>query len=193
VLSAAGISPLSLACEITPEPEFNDILAKKGTKAAVTLRSIARHLRTVWGRWVTGGGNGDHVRLVCDRLGGRTRYAGVLERIMRRVDQGAAVTVVEESTRRSRYMIEAPAGRMGVSFEVEGESAHMPVAIASMVAKYVRELAMTRFNRYWTTRMQALGAEIKPTAGYSQDGRRWLRDAASVLTDEDRRLLVRRA
>lgn len=189
-LERAGVSVLALACEVTPEPEFNEIVEQRGTKAAVTVRSIARHMRTVWQRW---GGTPDHVRIVCDRLGGRERYAAVLERIARRIDGAAAARVLEETPTRSRYMVEGPTGRVGVSFEVEGEDAHLPVALASMIAKYVRELAMARFNRYWTARMQTLGAEIKPTAGYSQDGRRWLRDAAAMLTDEDKRLLVRRA
>lgn len=66
---------------------------------------------------------------------------------------------------------------------------HLPVALASMIAKYVRELAMHRFNRYWSKRMP----ELKPTAGYTLDARRWLADAAQVITKEERAVMVRRA
>jgi hypothetical protein len=58
-----------------------------------------------------------------------------------------------------------------------------------MMAKLVRELMMARFNRYWC----GFIPELKPTAGYNQDARRWLRDAAGVLTNEHRRVLIRRA
>jgi hypothetical protein len=41
-----------------------------------------------------------------------------------------------------------------------------------MVSKYVRELFLRRFNRYW----QAQQPGLRPTAGYVQDARRFLRD-----------------
>jgi hypothetical protein len=48
---------------------------------------------------------------------------------------------------------------------------------------------MARFNRYWTQRMP----ELKPTAGYVQDARRWLDDARALITKEERELMVRKA
>jgi hypothetical protein len=41
-----------------------------------------------------------------------------------------------------------------------------------MASKYLRELLMTRFRSFWLAR----APEVKPTAGYFQDGRRFLRD-----------------
>ncbi len=76
-----------------------------------------------------------------------------------------------------------------VQFRPEAEEAHLPVALASMTAKLVRELAMARFNRYWCGRM----AELKPTAGYVQDARRWLEDLEGVLCDDEREAMVRMA
>jgi hypothetical protein len=51
----------------------------------------------------------------------------------------------------------------------------MPVAVASMLCKYLREALMHRFNRYWQTHLPAL----TPTAGYYNDGERFLRDIAA--------------
>jgi hypothetical protein len=65
----------------------------------------------------------------------------------------------------------------------------MPVALASMIAKLTRELAMMRFNRYFAARMP----ELKPTAGYYGDAGRWLRDIGDVLLPEERSAMVRRA
>lgn len=86
---------------------------------------------------------------------------------------------------------ESEEGRGGivVQFRPEAEDAHLPVALASMTAKYVRELAMARFNRYWCGRMP----ELKPTAGYVQDARRWLEDLENVLCDDEREAMVRMA
>jgi hypothetical protein len=77
-----------------------------------------------------------------------------------------------------------------VIFEVEAEARHFPVALASMTAKLVRELAMMRFNRYWSGRM----AELKPTAGYRNDAHRWLDDARRMGAEEaELRVLCRDA
>ena len=89
-----------------------------------------------------------------------------------------------EDAARSRYSL---AENAIVQFMPEAESAHLPVALASMVAKYVRELSMARFNRYWCGRVP----ELKPTAGYSTDARRWLDEMREVLEPAERAAMVR--
>ena len=123
------------------------------------------------------------MRIVCVRLGGRASYAEMLSRM----SPGSQVDVIDESDQRSRYTVSETRGSMGVVFQVESESAHLPVALASMTAKLVRELAMMRFNRHFCERL----AELKPSAGYRPDGRRWLGDAAQLLSSQDRLALVR--
>ncbi len=44
--------------------------------------------------------------------------------------------------------------------------------MASMLSKYLREALMHRFNAFWAKHLP----EIQPTAGYYQDGSRFLRD-----------------
>ena len=58
---------------------------------------------------------------------------------------------------------------MTVHFQTEAEQQHMPVALASMLAKYARELMMDRFNRYFTAHLP----HIAPTAGYGSDAKRF--------------------
>ena len=53
-----------------------------------------------------------------------------------------------------------------------GESRHLLVALASLISKYVRELLMESFNAYWSREVPGL----RPTAGYYQDGLRFLKD-----------------
>ena len=55
-----------------------------------------------------------------------------------------------------------------------GGEAHLPVALASMTAKYLRELAMLAFNAWWCERVPGL----RPTAGYPGDARRFKEDIA---------------
>jgi hypothetical protein len=48
----------------------------------------------------------------------------------------------------------------------------MSVAYASMLSKYLRESLMRRFNAYWKSQLP----DLEPTAGYYNDGLRFLRD-----------------
>lgn len=52
------------------------------------------------------------------------------------------------------------------------------VAMASIVSKYLRDLWMRDFNRYWCDRV----AGLKPTAGYPVDARRW-REAVEPVAE----------
>ena len=61
----------------------------------------------------------------------------------------------------------------------------LPTALASMTAKYHRELAMHAFNAFWTTKLPGL----KPTAGYPNDAKRFREEIASLqreLSIDDR-------
>jgi len=49
-----------------------------------------------------------------------------------------------------------------VRFEIKADARHMPVALASMVGKYVRELFMARLNRHWQLRLP----DLRPASGY---------------------------
>jgi ribonuclease HII len=64
-----------------------------------------------------------------------------------------------------------------VRFAVQAESLSLPVALASCIAKYVRETCMRAFNAGFA----ALEPALEPTAGYVTDARRWLKDAEVAL------------
>ena len=180
-MESAGIELVSLHTHIIPEPEFNQIVQRTGSKAEATAAAFGHHLR----RLAANSDAHSSIRLVCDQLGGRTTYEGLIAREL----VGSEVTALTESGDRSRYNV-----RRGhesedfiIQFMPEAESAHLPVALASMVAKLTRELAMHRFNRYWCGRHP----ELKPTAGYATDARRWLNEMRDFLDPKDRKELVR--
>lgn len=195
-----AISLVDLRCRVVCEAEFNDAVRRWGTKAATTGLALREHLRWAWaeharvGSPMTASSSAGEtpsaepaaLRVVCDRQGGRIEYAQSLARWV----PGSTVNTLEETPARSRYELVSSSDeprRMIVSFQPEAESACMPVALASMTAKLVRELAMARFNRYW----QGLMPELKPTAGYALDARRWLTDARPVLNAARRAAITR--
>lgn len=196
-LEAASVDCLGLWCRAIGETRFNSVVGETGSKAEATVVAIGEYLRMAFEKW--GSGERGDLRVVCDRQGGRTDYGPMLARECRsRADASsrwtAAVKVLEESDRCCRYEVHDRTRRMVVTFMPEAESAHMSVALASMVAKFVRELAMARFNRYWCSRaIESAKIDLKPTAGYRQDAARWLEDARDLLTPDDRRALIRNA
>ena len=172
-LAGRGVSLHRVACRCIYPGEFNallqsglnksDILSQATLELAAALRSEASNEPAlVW----------------CDRHGGRKRYGGLVARHF----DAPLVQPLEEMPARSAYAV--PAGGRGpaacrVEFCVGGE-ARAPVALASMTAKYVRELSMLAFNAFWSMRQPGLA----PTAGYPTDAVRWRRDAAAAIERE---------
>lgn len=187
-LEEAGASILSLRCRMLGEAEYNGLIRATGNKAETTGAALVEHLRHAWAL-LESASPGTRLGIACDRQGGRMSYAPLLERAL----PGAAISVLEQTEQRSRYVVERDGLRAGIAFIVEGEAAHLPVALASMIAKYTRELAMLRFNRHWTGFSRGLVGEegVRPTAGYALDARRWLDEMREVLVPEDRETLVR--
>lgn len=190
-LDRAGVECLALRVGALHEGAFNDLCDRHNSKAAANFSLVARALRRVWTDWAArpAGAATGGARIVVDRQGGRTSYARVLAAAF----EDASVVTLEETARVSRYLIEGvgPTGEpraMTVQFLPEAEQRHFPVALASMAAKLVREVAMLRFNRHWVERKPGLA----PTAGYVADARRWLRDAHDAISPRERELLVRK-
>jgi hypothetical protein len=185
-MESAGVQLVDLRVLVLDAAEFNQIVERTGSKAEATAFAWGEHARRLLAAWRARAGE-PSLRLVCDQLGGRRSYGGMIARELPRVD----VLELGESEERSRYAIcpEPDPQRAIVQFMPEAEKSHLPVALASMAAKLVRELLMARFNAHWAQRVP----ELKPTAGYATDARRWLRELERVLSAEDRRDLVRRA
>lgn len=108
---------------------------------------------------------GECGKVLCDRLGGRKMYADWLLGLL----PFWQVEVLEEVQKRSAYTLHQGALALDFRFLVDGEDKATEIALASCLAKYVREVMMTLFNRFWQRR-RAIG----PTAGYWQDAGRWL-------------------
>ena len=176
VMHKHRVELVDLQVQIIDVGEFNDIYLARRSKAAATEQGLLHHLQSMHSRC----DQFDHTRIICDRQGGRTQYLRLLSQVF------ANLETHEETPRASRYGV---GEELGIVLTPKADDAYFPVALASMAAKLVRELAMMRFNRYWATRQSML----KPTAGYVQDARRWLSDMHDEVTKEERQAMVRLA
>ena len=157
----AGVRCDGLRAQVLYEDQFNERVALTRSKASVNFTAVARHLSALMDHY-----GGHHPHIAVDRQSGRTRYRDLLAQVF----DGARIDVLGENEKKSAYRIAySDDKKMSVSFMVGAEQQHMPVALASMAAKYTRELLMQRFNQFFS----AIAPEVAPTAGYGSDANRW--------------------
>ena len=165
-LADAGVRLLAVRSRAVFPQEFNRLVAEHQSKGAalshITLALAAQSM----GRLDPG-----TVSVVCDKHGGRDRYADLLADHF----PDRFIEIHGEDRRRSVYRFGPTDGRVEFRFQTKAER-YLPVALASMASKYLRELAMRAFNEFWLARLDGL----KPTAGYPQDAKRFRQDIADV-------------
>ena len=164
----ASVQPVSLGASVLFEDEFNRRVAITRSKASVSFTLVAGHLWKVWQKW-----GSEHPLVAVDRQSGRSHYRELLSQAF----PGTTLAILDETSERSGYRISETsrstpgqqARQMTVWFEVGAEERHMPVALASMIAKYSREALMARLQRWFTH----MAPHVEPTAGYGADAKRF--------------------
>lgn len=200
-LERSGVSLVDVAARRVQPLEFNDLITRLGLKSdliadvttSLVVETILRSLQT---QAAISQDFGADVALpvfivLCDKLGGRDRYAPLLAARF----PGADVKTLVESRAASVYRFCARRGvvrdgstidfpteiAVEIRFTAKGE-ANVPTALASICAKYFRELSMVPFNDFW--RRAVDDATLRPTAGYPLDAKRFRAEV-----DEARRRL----
>lgn len=151
-----------LCCSaIVPAPRFNDLVDRWDSKSAVLSISLidlfARCLQAT---------SPEPMLVTIDKHGGRNAYSAVLQEAF---PLGVVLAEVEGRSR-SVYRVHGLDRDVRITFMPKADVNSFPVALASMVSKYVRELLMGEFNRFW----QAQVPDLKPTAGYPVDAVRYI-------------------
>jgi hypothetical protein len=162
VCEATGVRLRAIHSDVVPPRRWNLTTRKTDNKATALSQLHLQLLRRVWDPDANG-----RTVVFADKHGGRNRYAELLTESL----DGRMVMCCGESRDSSVYRV----GSTEIQFEARAER-HFPVALASMVSKYVRELAMELFNRFWQTHLPTL----KPTHGYPRDAHRFRREVAEV-------------
>jgi ribonuclease HII len=148
--------------------EYNTMLNNYDTKGEllsnVTLKLVVAMIENL------GDNLSEDILVLCDKHGGRNCYVDLLSRYFRE----ELVSVKVESREISIYKLR------GIEFRfiAKGES-QIPIALSSMFSKYIRELLMHRFNFFWQTKIP----NIKPTAGYPEDAKRFITEIEYILPE----------
>ena len=183
--AASGVTLLAVRAKLIYPAEFNELVEHHGTKGAALSHVTLELVREVVDAAAPGGINPParlhstidstripeprtlnpepyHISL--DKHGGRNRYGAILQHHF----PDSWIETIDEGRSASRYRWTHRESQVEATFRVGGEEL-LPTALASMTAKYHRELAMRAFNNFWITHLP----NLKPTAGYPNDAKRF--------------------
>lgn len=179
-LAAHGVELAAVRSSVMHAGTFNVLIEKHDNKSLAEWEAVGALLSELFKKF---GKDGLVVRV--DRLGGRARYG----RLLYETFKGYNLKILEQSDDKSAYRLSGRDREMEVSFETGADDRYFPTALASVFSKYLRELHMEDLNGFFAKKVR----NLKPTAGYVQDGKRFLAEIESVIESENlpRNLLVR--
>ncbi|MEZ5965613.1 MAG: hypothetical protein R3F56_17395 [Planctomycetota bacterium] len=166
-LRSTGILLRRLAVRVVDVEEFNAHVLATDNKSETHFAAYADVLGELFASV-----DGAAAHVVADRCGGRWHYGGVLSRRW----PEARIRVVSEREARSEYLVGMGGGAIRLTFAEKADDRSFPTALASCLAKYVREVMMHRLNQWFAARCP----DLRPTAGYYTDGKRFLDDVRGV-------------
>lgn len=155
-----------LAARVLFEKPLNDLLDQTRNKASVLFSTAAVHLDELIRQFSNRG-----LVIFCDRQGGREHYGSLL----RLMFDSWHLEITCEKDGHSEYRLSKADKIVRILFKEKAEAQCLPVAAASMLSKYLREVFMHRLNKFW----QQYLPHLAPTAGYYTDGLRFLQDIQS--------------
>ncbi|HEX5656566.1 MAG TPA: hypothetical protein VFX59_05195 [Polyangiales bacterium] len=134
-LARAGLRPLHVRSALACTGSLNTRLRKGQSRVEVDLELMERLVLDARTR------SPEDVRAICGMVGGIRNYIARMRHFPLRGVSPA---------RAQRPTLAFDVQGVGhVRFEIDADANHLPVALASMVGKYVRELAMERQNRFY--------------------------------------------
>jgi len=161
VFRNSGTSLLDITAIPVPVYDFNVEVERIGNKASLLFNKCGNLLIEIWEKYGT-----EEPTVYVDKQGGRNRYLSLLNQVF----GNNSIVVHKEHHSESVYEIIGTNKRMWVSFVMGSETKFFPNALASMCSKYVREIFIKQFNMFWIEK----NPDIKPTAGYYLDAKRFL-------------------
>ena len=167
-MASNGIELLGLKSCCLDVAYYNKMMSSVRNKASVLFTATSRLIKNAFDKF-----SGDELQIIADRQGGRVHYRKNLQRMFPDME----LTIVRESPESSSYELQADGRQMRLHFAVDADARFLPVSLASMVSKYLRELLIYSINQYFA----GFGAGLKPTAGYWKDGLRFVEDLQRTI------------
>lgn len=159
---------------------YNSMVTAVNNKSDVLFTAICRLIQDAFDNF-----GDDDLQFLIDRQGGREFYRKSLQKMFPSME----LTIITETPAVSSYQLAEGGRQMRLHFVVDADDRFLPVSLASMAGKYLRELMVDSINRYFA----AFCPTLKPTAGYWQDGLRFIADLKKHIphVNYDKNQLIR--
>lgn len=167
-LTSNKMKLLELKTNCLDVEHYNSMVAKVKNKSSVLFSATSQLIQSAWDNF-----SERNLQIIIDRQGGRVHYRKNLQRMF----EGFELTILKESQTNSSYELKYKDRKMRLHFVVGADRKYLPVSLASMVSKYLRQLMIDNINRYFT----GFHSELKPTAGYWKDGLRFIGDLKTLI------------
>jgi len=167
-LASNGVELLELKSCCLDVAYYNKMVASVKNKANVLFTATSQLIQRAYDNFA-----GDDLQIIVDRQGGRIHYRKNLQRMFGDME----LKILRESPETSSYELQADGKSMQLHFVVHADERFLPVSLASMVSKYLRELLIGNINRYFA----GFDTHLRPTAGYWKDGLRFIEEIKTNL------------
>ena len=175
-LAQCGIELIDIEMNLIPAKRFNELLKVNNGKGELLSNASAALVKSLLNRISIDAE--EPVLVHFDKHGGRNQYLPLLMQTFPDV----FIQIIREGREMSEYRWGDGAGlgegNIQCRFVAKGDR-FLPAALASNFAKYARELAMMSFNTFWRQKV----ADLKPTAGYPVDAKRFKQEIETVQRD----------
>ncbi len=172
-LAANNIRLIGISTQCLDVAYYNRMCSAVKNKSLVLFTAVSRLIKDIF-EGAYDGDNSDgpeDIQIIIDRQGGRTRYRNLLGRMFPELQ----MKILTETESLSSYELTGNGRCMRLHFAVKADERFLPVALGSMTSKFLREILIEQINRYFLKH----DPDIKPTAGYFKDGRRFIKDLES--------------
>jgi len=160
----ASIRPFKILSRIAMADVFNEMVLKLENKALMDLALFLDLARNVESEVILAG-----------KVGGTTRYGPFLEKLV------VPYEVLKESFSQSSYRIW---GKKVIHFLMDGDRKFLPIALSSLVGKYLRELIMLAISHEF-----GFKEDIPYVSGYYHDPKTY--QLVSKMSDEMKKKWLR--
>jgi len=171
-LAANNMKLVNMTCRCLDVGYYNRMVSAVKNKATVLFTAVSDLIKDAFESTYNSQSEG-MLQIIVDRQGGRINYTRQLRRMFSQLD----LKILRQDNSLCSYELTGGGKAMRLHFVVKADEKYLPVALASMTSKYVRELLVDAINRYFISHC----AHLKPTAGYWQDGQRFIKDLQQHL------------
>ncbi len=152
---------------------YNQMVKKVNNKASVLFTAVCTLINHIMNATYETPEQAKNLHILIDRHGGRSYYLELLQKMFPSLE----FKVLKQNDTISSYRLSSWSKTVNVHFVLKADDHYLPVSLASMVSKYLREVLIEMLNAYFVSHYN----DLKPTAGYWQDGQRFVREIREFL------------